>query len=266
VLNESAIEALRRLSWAQRLLPARFVLATRVRLQRALSALEPEFDLLPILASRDRVSVDAGANMGTFSYALSKLSAAVYAFEPLADLAGFLMRARLPNVHVANVALSDHMGYETLRVPLIAGRPSSTRASLGGHPAEFIEHRVAVSTLDAQQLGDVGFIKIDVEGHELRLLAGAAETIARCRPSMLIELEPRRLQGGTIDDAFARMESWGYRGFFYDEHAALRPVSDFDPARHQARQRRSYNEPYVNNFIFLPRESPTEMPRRLRIS
>ena len=37
----------------------------------------------------------------------------------------------------------------------------------------------------------MGFIKIDVEGHELAVLRGAERTLARCRPTLLLEAEDR---------------------------------------------------------------------------
>lgn len=44
---------------------------------------------------------------------------------------------------------------------------------------------------------DVGFIKIDVEGHELAVLKGATSLINRCRPVLLVECEERHSPGGT---------------------------------------------------------------------
>src|SRR6266568_3035020 len=53
------------------------------------------------------------------------------------------------------------------------------------------ERVVEVRTLDSFEFSDVAMIKIDVEGHEEAVVAGAEETIRRCRPSLLIESEER---------------------------------------------------------------------------
>lgn len=42
--------------------------------------------------------------------------------------------------------------------------------------------------VDALNFGRVDFIKIDVEGFEKEVLHGATDTIKRCRPQMLIEI------------------------------------------------------------------------------
>jgi hypothetical protein len=51
--------------------------------------------------------------------------------------------------------------------------------------------KVALSTVDEEiehGCRPPGFIKIDVEGHELSVLKGAAQTLRRHRPSLMIEI------------------------------------------------------------------------------
>jgi FkbM family methyltransferase len=47
---------------------------------------------------------------------------------------------------------------------------------------------VQVETIDSYLFQDVGFIKIDVEGYEKFVLEGAQQTIARCRPTIQLEI------------------------------------------------------------------------------
>jgi FkbM family methyltransferase len=47
---------------------------------------------------------------------------------------------------------------------------------------------VQVETIDSYNFQDVGFIKIDVEGYEKFVLEGAVDTIARCRPTIQLEI------------------------------------------------------------------------------
>ena len=58
-----------------------------------------------------------------------------------------------------------------------------------------------LATLDSYGFKRVGFIKIDVEGSEMEVLAGARETIRTNRPAMLIEL-----LAGIHGDYLARIE------------------------------------------------------------
>jgi hypothetical protein len=47
--------------------------------------------------------------------------------------------------------------------------------------------RVETCTLDSFGFTEVDLLKIDVEGHEMAVLAGARETISRCLPWLIIE-------------------------------------------------------------------------------
>ena len=55
---------------------------------------------------------------------------------------------------------------------------------------------VPMERLDDIYSGPCGFIKIDVEGHQQAVLDGAVETIRRCQPRMLVEVEDRLSPGG----------------------------------------------------------------------
>ena len=144
---------------------------------------EPELRLLKHLVDRRKSAIDAGASIGMYSYFLRRYAKAVRAYEPNPDLAARLRRL-LPDVVVRQVALSDASGELTLAVPLDGtGRPlhelGSVAQTFDGAHRQF---RVQCSTLDSEELADVGFIKIDVEQHEREVLRGALATIRRCRP------------------------------------------------------------------------------------
>jgi hypothetical protein len=98
----------------------------------------------------------------------------------------------------------------------------------------------------------VSFIKIDVEGHELQVLGGAAETLRRHRPNLLIEIEQRH-SPVPIAQTFDHVLSAGYRGEFLGADGEVIPLSEFDPLKHQVPQpQRPAGQLYVSNFIFRP--------------
>ena len=59
---------------------------------------------------------------------------------------------------------------------------------------------VATSRLDDFELGDVGFVKIDVEGHELAVLQGATDLLKAQRPTLMVEIEHHAGRQGSLDE------------------------------------------------------------------
>jgi FkbM family methyltransferase len=214
--------------------------------------LEPEMALLPRLCRPDRTSVDVGANYGIYSYYMLKYSRACAAFEPYPHLAELLRRGLGDRLQVHEVALSDHtgaarmtaceseMGYNTIE-------PSNKIEGKVDDPRLIVTLEVPVRRLDEFDLGAIGFVKIDVEGHEESVLRGAVDTIASHRPAMLIEMEERH-RAGSRERVARRLEDLGYAGFYFD-NGKLLSLDSFDPARNQNLAR---PDVYIRNFIFLP--------------
>ncbi len=173
---------------------------------------EPELRLLKRLVPRDRIALDVGANYGVYSYFLSRLVPAVHAFEPNPGLADYLERAVPANVTVHRFGLSDHEGVARMRIPVIGGREIHGFGTVEPHALPAQDARtleVALRRLDDQKLDGIGFVKIDVEGHEGAVLAGGAQTLARNRPRMIVEIEPGFGPGG-MSDRFAAIAALGY--------------------------------------------------------
>ena len=207
---------------------------------------EKEMRILDTLVDPKRNSVDAGANLGVYTYWLSKLTPKVHAFEPHPAMARFLRRARLKNVELHETALSDHNGRATFTVPKLDGvHPSPGHGTLESTNATggAMQIQVDVRKLD-DVIGDadVGFMKADVEGHELALLSGAKSLIERRRPTLLIEISQETYGERPLHDVFGQIESMGYRAFYLADDG-LRPARD---ARGQA------GVDYPFNFIFRP--------------
>lgn len=212
---------------------------------------EAEVRLLPMLVDRRRNAVDVGANKGTYSYFLGRLARHVYAFEPNPKMFRILARGAGGNVTVSPLALSDCNGTAEFRVPRGRRGYSNQGGSLSAVKVADNFAAVAVETrkLDDLALRDIGFIKIDVEGFEEPVLAGARATIARDRPTLLIEIEEAHTRK-PIEQSLEAVLRFGYRGLFFDRAAdALRSLDVFDPERHH---RRPEGGGYVFNFVFLP--------------
>ncbi len=210
---------------------------------------EAELKILPQIVPRDRMAIDVGANKGVYSHLLARTCQGVEAFEPNPKIYRILTRTLPHNVVAHQVALSDRVGTTELIVPMSGGGFSNQTASLNPRKrnAGAGMVRVAQRTLDSYSFSNVGFIKIDVEGFESAVLAGARETIRRERPVMQIELEEQHT-GQSIEQSLASVQELGMDAFFLRD-GILRPISDFDPADNRTA---FGGAGHVNNFIFKP--------------
>jgi FkbM family methyltransferase len=233
--------------------PARWQLPLRYRQASLTGALEPEMAHLPDMVRPGSVAVDIGANHGLYSYALSRLGVSVEAFEPQPWCVHTLRAWAHGRVRVHQVGLSDVEGTLTLHLPVVDGTRFTGYATFGAVEGESEPIDVPVRRLDDFRFTDVSFIKIDVEGHEARVIRGAEQTIAACRPNLLVEIEQRHLaDDASIDDVFRQVLTYGYRGQYLRD-GQWQPLETFPVDRLQlARLAGEQSAPYVNNFLFRP--------------
>lgn len=236
---------------------------------------EVEMHLVEFLCRREQDAIDVGANFGGYVHFMRRHARRVLAYEPLPDFAQ-LLREKFPrDVAVEQIALSDRAGVAELRVPMIDGMVVSGGSTIStATAATYPAHRtieVASDRLDNVYDGNVGFIKIDVEGHELAVLDGAVGTIRRCLPRLVVEVDDHLAPGGLVQ-AKAFFGDLGYRGYFV--HAGrlerieqfslvdLQKPSNMPNLKASLRGRPSF-EHYINNFIFLPPGEPDETLYRM---
>lgn len=235
------------------LTPLRYQLPLRFHYERLIGRLEPEMEILGDLLGSKKLVVDVGANVGLFSYFLSKMGKDVEAFEPLPECANAIDAYRSSRIRVHNIALSSKSGALKLYTPLINGIPYPGNSSFTAVEGPHESREVSVQTLDQYHYENVCLIKIDVEGHELDVLKGATQTLSRERPVLLVEIEQRHLQI-PMAEVFAYVLEQRYNGFFLFS-GKLIPLSDFVHEIHQD-VGNIHSPDYINNFIFLPEETP----------
>ncbi len=136
------------------------------------------------------VLFDVGANTGLYTRALLERfdgSAEIFSFEPSPSAFRVLEAelGALERVHLRQVGLSDETGWAVLHSPREASKLGSLHdigerlERLGMSVA--IEERVELTTIDRflaeEGIERVDFLKLDVEGHELKVLEGAERSL-----------------------------------------------------------------------------------------
>jgi len=213
------------------------------------------------------VCVDIGCHKGGYLYWLQKRvgqQGKVYAFEPQIKLFQYLEEIsnlyHYDNVVLENLGLSNESGATDFYIPISKnGTSPGARIDLLEDRNNYKKETIELVTLDQyfyQRKIFPKLIKIDVEGHEKKVLLGGMEMIKSCKPKLIIECEYRHLKDGEdIADVYNLLKQFGYKGYFYLGNE-LKPFSEFDKQKHQKFEFGNYwdKRNYVNNFIFDTRE------------
>ena len=154
------------------------------------------------------VVIDAGAALGDHTIAYIKACGFddnVFAFE-CNPLMLECLRHNCPGAKIHPVALSDENGKAWMvnHNDNPGGNFLTKDSSLG--------YEVTTAKLDSFGFTRINFIKWDIEGYELRALMGAIETVSRCRPKMIMEVNPWMLKraGTSVDELFSMMAMLRY--------------------------------------------------------
>jgi len=164
--------------------------------------------------------VDVGGNKGDFALLAAKIvgpRGKVICVEPEPKNFGWITRSvqlnGYENIQLCNVALSDHDGEAALHL----GAKSGFHTLLSGAPER--DHgfvKVKTRTLDGllrdSKIQSVNILKIDVEGAELQVLRGAAETI-RANPHLVVLLDLHPSLGVNVAEVFDFLASLGLSVF-----------------------------------------------------
>ena len=184
--------------------------------------------------------LDIGANLGWFTLvAAGKIgsSGKVHAFEPHPVSSGMLARTISMNqlnsvVELWDYALSDSAGELTLHWAENNENPghsflSRSPSAIAGHESA----RVRTARLD-DLLPEVApdVVKIDVEGAEPMVIAGALQALRRKKPVILSELFPEQLMsvsGVTTARYIEQMEGEGYGCYLLEKGVLTDRLRDY---------------------------------------
>lgn len=152
---------------------------------------EAEVELLSAFVKPGDVVVDVGANVGTHAVPLAAKvgpTGLLLAFEPQRVVHALLTSNLVTNGHLHARALNAAVGAEpgSLLVPPIDYAATANFGGVGLGAASQGEP-VDVLPLDAVGLEKLALLKIDVEGMEGQVLAGAMQTLKQCQPVIYLE-------------------------------------------------------------------------------
>jgi FkbM family methyltransferase len=178
------------------------------------------------------VLFDVGANDGLYTYPFAALGWPAVAFEPQPSCVEYLrLTCELNGFSKVEVMQCVVDEQEADAVPFFVSESSWVSSLSRDHveqfePAHQIERRaVTIDGYCEQHAVAPSFLKIDVEGAELRVLRGASETLARATPDLFIEVltadERKR-------EIWELLQRFGYSVFLItgDRNAPLRRISD----------------------------------------
>lgn len=184
---------------------------------------EAEINLFRQIVREGDTVIEAGANIGTHTVFLSRAvgaSGKVLAFEASRHthqlLCANMALNECLNVHAIQKAIGSANGSALFPVmdPSLPG--NFGEASLRGAATAAAAEEVAMQSIDALALERLDFVKADIEGNELALLEGAADTLRRLRPVVYLEIDcANGKPTGNRDELVDFLESRGYAAFYY---------------------------------------------------
>jgi FkbM family methyltransferase len=254
----------RLMSVAKTLIETAFPKLVHARRMRRLGAREKEIKLLPLLCSDARIAIDVGGNLGLYVHHFQRLCKSVVVFEPIPALQSYL-RKQYHDIRVEGVALSDAPGQAQLRMPsgIYSWATIATTNDLAlAAPAGLTSMEVPVRTLDSYAFDGVGVLKVDVEGHEERVLRGGMALLSRERPNIVVEVEERH-NPGSVQRVLDFLTGLGYEGFYLHDETLV-PIAEFRIERDQPVQNVGTSGKigrYINNFIFVAAEQSARLQR-----
>ena len=201
--------------------------------------------------------LDVGANIGVYTLESSiivgragrviSIEAAplhITALKENIDLNG------INNVSLIESAVGDSTGWVTLARPRGGNLGMFTVGSVNADEAYSVPLRRIDDLLEGHEIKSIDLIKMDIEGSEYRALRGAANTLAKYKPTILVELNESALHGckSCARDVKELLRENGYRGWQIGR-TAVRPISDIQ-AEHRC-----------DECIFVHQENKSVMER-----
>ena len=180
--------------------------------------------------------IDVGANMGETTLNFAKLvgnTGKVLSLEPdpgnFRKLSENIYQNNFSNIKLLNIGAGNQHSFFNLSMADI----NNTGKNRVRETSESKENMVEINTLESitakENITKVDFIKIDVEGYEMKVLQGAENIINTHKPILFIELDDNNLreQNDTAADLVKFLEERNYSVKNAGTDAVITAHSDF---------------------------------------
>ena len=224
-------------------------------------------DALKKLLKQGDIVVEAGANIGAHSLIIGKIvgqSGRLYCFEPT-NYAFEKLQINIDLNNLKAVIRPEQIVLTNLQYEM----PITSMVSdfkLGAKDNEFGEDITGCQVIsidnyvEENQIQTLRLMKIDVDGYDYKVLAGAKKTIIRSRPIILIELANFTLkrQGDSVKDIYTFLADLSYVGFYLSTPTNNNYMYGLKINSPEEILRISGDSSHVDS-IFLPAEKANEL-------
>lgn len=217
------------------------------------------------------IVLDVGANIGFWTVPLARAlheCGRLHAFEPVQANFKRLTHNVVNNglkgiVDLHPIGLSDRQAHVwiSLREDFVAGATTGNAAIADDSDAQhFAREEIKLVPLDGRLFKSFGaerldFIKVDIEGHEDRFLAGANEVIRHFRPIIYME----------INDYYYKLRGLDPTGVFDDWMDANSYKAACLTHRGWKLDRLCHRKPGIDNVFLLPSEQAENLARLIAL-
>lgn len=170
-----------------------------------------EMTFLYAYANKKDIFCDVGANVGVYSLLMGNICKKIYAFEPGRDTCEILKRNieinRFCNIEVLREGVGSHMD----KLYFTVGKDTMNHVVLNPNEEEKMYcEKIPVVTLDERIESEVDILKIDVEGLEQDVLAGAEKILCSERLNVVI------METFGKKELIEKMRNYGFSLWYYE--------------------------------------------------
>lgn len=202
---------------------------------------------------KPKVILDIGGNVGHHALFYASTKAQTHTFEPILTLYQQIQHKiqanNLSHLSAYNIALGEEDREDSIFLPYDYNQGTGT--ILEGHAAskertQKITIRKGDSIIKELGLATIDYIKIDVEGYELKVLQGLSESISQYKPVIFMEYVKRvhnmlNEEKQTLQDYLPKDYS-----YFYIETSPLQSAASAKPY--------TLGEARFGDLLFVPKE------------